>query len=396
MATFRYEGFFSSGKKAKGLISGDDSVDVKQKLSQRGLFLSKLTEVPTKKRIKALSKKEVLLFTKELSKLIHAGLPLFEALAALEEKYRGHASHPLLIDLCDKVKHGYSFSSALKSHEESFDVLYLCMVEHAERTGNLVGALEEISQFTSRYLELKKKLVGALLYPGILSAFCFGVLGMLLFYVIPSLADLFEGRSLHPFTSFILGVSKTANAHKSGILFGGAFFLVSVWLAFRSSFGKKKLLSLCLRFPFVGHILDKTALVRFCRSSSALLQAGVPFLETVGLAKKVMKHPPLENVFEEAEKHLLSGGKVSESLQKSPLIPSLFVRMLALAEVGGNLPLMMKHLSQIYEEELEKHFSQMTQMAQPILLLFIGAVIGLVLLSVLLPLTDVGSFLENS
>jgi general secretion pathway protein F len=395
VATFRYAGFLPNGKKRKGFINADDLLDAKHKLLHAQFLLTKIEDCSPKKS-PSLSKSEVLIFTRELSKLLKAGLPLFEALVSLEEKYQGHKFHPVLIDLCAAVKEGRSFSKALARHASCFDRLYLCMIENAESTGSLSQALDELSQLTSKSLSLKKQLLAALLYPSLLASFCLAVLGTLLFYIIPSLADLFEGRSLHPFTAFILALSKWVNVNKGALILALLAVACSVMICFFSKKGKNVLFSLSLRIPVLGSLMSKVALARFCRSCSALLHSGLPFLESLRLGRKVIRHPPIEKVLEDAEMNLLRGGNVSAVLQASPHIPSLFVRMLSLAEISGNLPVMMLHLSEIYEEELEKSFSKITQMAQPILLLFFGAVIGLVLLSVLMPLTDVGSFLENS
>lgn len=393
MATFRYSGLLPNGKKRNGFINAIDITEAKHKLSLGGFLLTKIQEESDKKN-SFFSKEEVLLFTKELSKLLQAGLPLFDALVALEEKYQGHKFQPILSDLCASVKQGLSFSAALKKYS-CFDPLYISLIENAEKIGSLSSSLDELSNLTARNLAIKKQLMNALLYPLLLSLFCLVVLGTLIFYILPSLSELFEGRKLHSFTAFILGVSNFANQHKFTLfclfISGVSFFVV----AFLSQKGKNLLSGLALRMPFLGDVLSKAALVRFCRSSGALLSSSLPLLETLRLSKKVVRHPGLEKVLEEAEKKLLTGGKVSSTLQTSPLIPSLFVRMFALAEISGNLPLMMQHLAQIYEDDLEKRCTKLTQLAQPLLLLFLGGIIGLVLLSVLLPLTDVGSFLEN-
>jgi len=396
MATFRYQALLPNGRKTSGFINADDLNDAKQKLLRREFLLLRIKLLSSKKTPGSLRKHDLFLFTKELAKLLQAGLPLFEALLALEEKYRNYKCHPIILDLCEKVKQGFSFSHALKQHPDNFDSLYLCMIENAERSGNLQGALEELAALISRQLNLRKQLLTAIMYPSLLSVFCLVVLSTLLFYVIPSLAELFEGRRLNPFTAFVLSWSRTANQNKG--LIALIFLLVASFLSFCFSAprGKKWLITLGMHLPIAGSLLIKVALIRFCRSSGALLLAGVPILETLGLAKRVMGHPLLEKIIGRAEQNVLEGGKISERLKETSLIPPLVTRMLAIAEEGGNIPVMLQHIAQIYEDELEKNLHRLTQIAQPVLLLFIGAVVGFVLLSVLLPLTDVSSFLENS
>ncbi len=395
MAAFRFEGFNPSGKREKGFIHADDLREATEKLRNRSFFITDIKEVAEKEKWKALSPKEVLLFTKELARLLEAGLPLFDSLITLEEKYRKHSCHPIIVTLCDSIKHGSSFSEALRKHPLSFDPLYLSMIENAEKTGSLVMALHELARLSSRSLNLKKQLLGSLLYPFLLLTFCFAILATLIFYVIPSLSDLFEGRRVHPLTGFILSISKALSSHVEIFIFSllglGFLFL----FLFFSKKGKRKLQEIAHNMPFVGNLLHTASLVRFCRSAYALLHSGVPLLETLLLSKKVIGNPKLEAVLQEAEKHLLTGGKVSEILEKSSLFPPLFTRIFSLGELGGSLSKMLYHLAEIYEDDLEKHYTRLTQMAQPMILLFLGLVVGFVLLSVLLPLTDVSSFLDK-
>lgn len=395
MASFRFEGLLPNGKKEKGFIHAEGIREAKEKLLQRALFLTHIQEVTGKEKWKTLSQKEVLLFTKELARLLEAGLPLFDSLLALEEKYRKSKAHAVVVNLCDSIKHGSSFSAALRVHDNSFDSLYLSMIENAEKTGSLNHALNELARLFSRSLNLKKQLMGALLYPLLLLLFCFAILCTLIFYVIPSLSDLFEGRRVHPLTSFILWTSKALSSHVELLVLGLSLGLSFLFILFFSKKGKQKLIEIGYRMPLVGNLLHTASLVRFCRSVYALLHSGVTLLETLRLSKKVLGNPKLQVVLNEAEKHLLTGGKVSEILEKSSLFPALFTRIFSLGEVGGSLSKMMHHLAEIYEDDLEKHSTRLTQMAQPMILLFLGLVVGFVLLSVLLPLTDVSSFIET-
>lgn len=395
MVTFRYQALLPSGKKTSGYINADHLADAKDRLLKREFLLTQVKPLSDRKNLCRLSKNDLLLFTREVSKLLGAGLPLYEVLLALEEKYRDHKCHPILLDIGDKVKQGMSFSYALKQHPESFDSLYLCMMENAERTGSLQKALDEMASFITRQLSVKKQLLTALLYPCLLSVFCLAVLSTLFFYVIPSLSELFQGRRLHPLTAAILAISQTMSDMKTALAVGLAALLTFFAYGIFSQKGKKFLSSLAMHLPLIKGLLLKVALIRFCRSSGAMLQSGVPFLESLSLARRVMQHGELEKIMEQAEQGVLEGAKISDKLKESSLIPSLVTRMLSIAEEGGNIPLMLQHIAQIYEEELEKNLARLTQVAQPVLLLFIGAVVGFVLLSVLLPLTDVSSFLEN-
>lgn len=392
MPLFQYQALSDRGRKFTATIDADSVQDAKMKLVKRQVAVLKIDRLHEKQIRDRLPKSDLLHLTREIARLLQAGLPLFEALSALEEKYRRQKAHRLLLNLCDRVKSGSSFSEGLASHPQTFDLFYVSMVANAEKTGRLTQALHELAELLSRQQKIRKQMVSTLLYPGLLLGFCLVVLSSLLFYVIPSLQELFDGRSLHPFTQIVFSTSALACRSK-GIL---AFFLLGLIFAggatFYSERWKKKLWGFSLRWPGLKTILAKAAFVRFCRACATLLEGGLPLMQAFEQARGVMGHPPLEDVIVQAEEKISQGVSIHVPFENHPLIPSLIPRMIAIAEEGGKLPLMMQQIAQIYEEELEKTLSHFTTIAQPVLLLVLGAIIGFVLLSVLLPLTDVSSF----
>ena len=370
MPLYRYQAIGEKGKKVSGTVDADSLQDAKLKLIRRQIALIRLELLQEKDIGVKLKKKELLALTREMTRLLQAGIPLFETLSALEEKYRGQKMHTLLLDLCDQVRGGRSFSDALMRHKKVFDILFTAMVSNAEKTGTLAQALEDISLLLSRQIHMQKQLLSALLYPCLLGTFCLVVLSSLLFFVIPSLKELFDERNLHPFTRIVFATSEFACKAKGYLLFallslvGGGIYLI----AFPK--GKKTAARIASHLPWIKTILAKIAFVRFCRASATLL----------------------EKVVMQAEVKLSEGQPLHAPFQNHPLIPPLVPRMMAIAQQGGRLPYMMQQIAQIYEEELETLLAHFTAMAQPILLLVLGGIIGFVLLSVLLPLTDVSSF----
>ncbi len=392
MPLYEYKAISDSGKKFKATIDADSLQDARLKLVRRQIAVIQL-EALSKNQLQIRLKKEDLLnLTREIARLLHAGLPLFETLTALEEKYRGQKSHLLLLDLCDHVKSGYSFSQSLAHHPRTFDLLYISMVANSEKTGSLHHSLDELAELLNRQLQVRKAIVSALLYPALLSGFCLIILSALLFFVIPSLKDLFEGRDLHPFTKLVFAVSQFA-CNSKGIL--AMLFAAMIGLgifALISKRWKERLFAFSITLPFLKEFFAKVAFVRFFRSAATLLEGSLPLIQAFDQARRVMKHPVLEKVVAFAEEKIAEGESIHKTFENHPLIPPLIPRMIAIAEEGGKLPFMMQQIAQIYEEELEKTLTRCASLAQPILLLILGAVIGFVLLSVLLPMTDVSSF----
>jgi general secretion pathway protein F/type IV pilus assembly protein PilC len=392
MPLYQYDAINEKGKKYRATLDADSLQDAKLKLIKRQIPVLQVESIEGKKLKNSLSKSELLGLTQELARLLQAGLPLYETLSALEEKYRKQKAHSLLLSLSDLVKSGLSFSTALSRHPETFDLLYISMVANAEKTGRLAKALQELGDLIDRQLKVKKQILSALLYPALLTGFCLIVLSSLLFYVIPSLRELFEGRELHPFTSLVFAASSLACKGKWILLFVLLSFLSFLSATLYSPRLKEKMYKILCKAPFFKSLFLKVAFVRFSRASATLLEGGLPLIQAFSQARHVMGHPLLEEVIRRAEERISQGEPVHAPFQNHPMVPPLISRMLGIAEEGGKLPFMLDQIARIYEDELEKTLTHFATVAQPLLLLILGGIIGFVLLSVLLPMTDVSSF----
>ncbi len=394
MALFKYETINQSAKKNHGLLEAENISEAKQKLIRQSLFITSIKPIaPSNKSL--ISREEKLNLTKELSRLLKAGIPLYESLQALEEKYRGQSGQMLLLDLCEQVRSGHPLSLALQKHFTTFDPLYISLIETAEKTGRLEEALDDLADLMTKQQILRTQLTQAILYPSLLLGFCFFVFGLLIFYVVPSLQELFEGRTLHPFTEFVFSLSRFVCKSKFILLIG--FSLVAAALGFLSfsTYWKKKIGKALILMPFISSMYLKIGFIRFFRSASTLLAGSVPIISSISQAKTTVDHPKLKKLIEEAEEKLRQGQSIHTCFINPNLIPPLIPRLLSIAEKGGNLPKMMKQIADIYEEELNRFLSQFSTLIQPILLIILGLIVGFILLSVLLPLTDVSSFATN-
>lgn len=394
MPIFRYKALTETGKKISGVVDADSYDLAKERLRREKILVTKLAIAERKKEI-VLSSQLLLAFTREMLQLLSAGLPLYESLLTVEEKYRRHPSHSLLLDLCDKLKGGDHLSSALKSYPRSFDAIYISMVQAGEKTGSLTWAFEQLYELIRRRQKLKKQLVSAMAYPAFLGAFCFFVVLGLLLFVIPSMQELFEGRTLHPLTRLVISISAFLKAWFIPLLLFTFLCFFGLIYFFRTPHGKRYIQRLLQKTPIVKTILTQAALIRFCRSCAILLKGGVPLIGALTISRKGMRHAILEEVIAEAEKHLIEGKTLSSQLKNSSYIPPLVVRMLSIAEETGKLSEMLKSLSDIYDSELERSLAQITTFLQPGLLVILGGTVGLVILSILLPLTDVSSLVSN-
>lgn len=395
MPLYRYNAVSPEGKTIKGVIDADSLLVAKDRLRKQQILVTAVIPLQNKQDQLALPPNLLLSFTRELAQLLKAGLPLYESLLTIEEKYRRNKAHPLFLDLCDHLKEGSALSSALKRYPGTFDKIYLSMVQVAEQSGKLAVVFDQLAQLITRQQKLKKQLFSALSYPVFLALFCSCIVCGLLFFVIPSMRELFEERSLHPITATVLAISKWVNDHVTFLIITFCTFLIGLALAIRSRHSQRYVYEFSLKLPFIKTLLLHSALVRFCRSLAMLLAGGVPLLEALSLSRNVVKSPLIEEAIVDAEKRVGQGEKISVAFKGATILPSLVLRMLALAEETGKMDDAFFNLAEIYDEEMEKHLAQLTTFLQPALLITLGAIVGLVVLSILLPLTDVSSFISN-
>lgn len=394
MPIFRYRALTETGKKVTGMIDADSLDLAKRRLKREKVLVTNLSEIEKRKET-TLSPQMLLAFTRELGQLLGAGLPLYESLLTVEEKYQKSRSHSLLLDLCDKLKGGAQLSSALKGYPKTFDPIYISMVQAGEKTGSLHWAFEQLHQLIERKQKLKKQLISAMAYPAFLGVFCFLMVIGLLLFVVPSMRELFEGRQLHPLTETVLSVSGFLEHSLVGLVLGvGSLVLLGIYF-FQKPAGKLWLQKALQKLPIVKTVLLQAALIRFCKSASILLKGGVALIPSLTIARKAMRAPLLEGALEGVEKQLVEGKTLSSQLKNADYIPPLVPRMLAIAEETGKMPEMLKSLSDIYDQELERSLNLITTFLQPGLLIILGGVVGLVILAILLPLTDVSTLISN-
>lgn len=394
MTLYRYKALSQEGKKIEAVIEATSEHEAKERLKRARVLVTKFKEIEETKKGMKLSSSFILDLTRELSQLLKAGLPLYESLFTLEEKHRKNRHHLIFLDFCEFLKKGEPLSQALRKYEESFGEVYISMVKAGEETGSLSFIFEQLLILLSRERKLKKQLLTAAAYPAFLGGFCLIVILSFLFFVIPSMQELFEGRELHPLTEVVIGLSRFINRYFLILTLGLFITGAGLYLLFKQSTTKAKIEQLLLHIPLFQKIFLHAALLRFSRTCSLLVKGGIPFLESLHLSRKMMHNSYLESVIEEVETRVSQGKSFSQELRSYPLIPSLFIRMTAIAEETGNLGALLGNTADIYEEDLDKHLQQLLTLIQPLLLLILGAVVGVVILSILLPLTDVGSMVS--
>jgi len=390
MSLYQYEAF-DQGRRKKGLIEAQSEKEAKDKLREMGLMVSKVSVKTSVKARQNLRGEKLLAFTMQLSQLVNAGVPLYESLMAIEEQCRQEPYHRIILSLCEQIKAGSSLSQAMSTYPESFNKLYCSMITAGEAVGALDVVLDKLSQLLSHQIKLRSDIVTAMVYPGILAAFSMLIIIMLLGFVVPSIEGIFSERKLNGFTQFVLSVSHFFRDYWWAYIPLFAGLLAYLIYQIRSTAGKLWMERNFLKVPLIRTLMVQTAVARFCRTMGTLQQGGLSLIDSLRISREVMRNVVLEEEVKKAEGRIIEGSSLGKELGYAKWFPPMVAQMLAVGEESGGTISMLNRIADMYEQELEKTLARVMALAQPVILIFMGTIIGTVLLAILLPLTDVSS-----
>jgi general secretion pathway protein F/type IV pilus assembly protein PilC len=391
MPLFQYQALDSYGRKKKGMIDAQGDREAKDKLREMGIFVTKLSPKMGVSRRQNLRGENLLTFTLQLSQLVGSGVPLYESLVTLEEQYRNEPFHRILLSLCEQVKAGTTLSDAMAAFPDSFDRLYCSMIRAGESVGALNVVLEKLTQFLTRRMKLKSEITTAMIYPAILAGFSLLIISMLLGFVVPSIEGIFAERKLNTFTQFVLNVSHIYRQYWWLYLPVAASLIGFLVYKIRSPSGKLWMQRNFLKLPLIRTLMVQAAIARFCRTMGTLQQGGLPMIDSLRISREVMGNVVLEEEVKKAESKIIEGSSLGEELSHSKWFPQMVSRMLSVGEDAGSTVMMFNKIADMYEDSLAKTLDRVMALAQPIILIVMGTVIGVVLLAILLPLTDVSA-----
>lgn len=392
MPLYAYQALDVRGKKRKGTVEADNDREAKEKLRSQGLMVARLGESRGARGKQNLAGERLVNFTLQLSQLIGGGVPLYESLVALEEQYRSEPCHRVVLSLADQIKGGKTLSQAMESFPGSFDRQYCAMVAAGESVGALDLVLSRLTGLLKKQAAIKQKMSTAMIYPSILGGFCLLILALLLGFVVPGIEGVFEGRELNGFTQFVIGLS-----HFMGswwwLILPSIILMVGLGVyRLRSPAGRVWMQKKGLALPVIRTLMVNAAVARFCRTMATLQQGGLPMIDSLRIARDVMQNVVLEEEIVRAERQIVEGSSLSVELGRSRFIPGIVSKMVAVGEEAGTTAAMLGNVAEMYEGELEKSLDRLMALMQPAILIFMGLVIGMILLAVLLPLTDVNAF----
>ncbi len=394
MPIYIWKGIDTSGKTTKGEIEARDERTARLLLSRKKIRITKLKPKPKDllENIKFLQPKvkvkDVVIFTRQLSTMIDAGLPLVQGLDILANQQENPTFKKMLIDIKGDVESGSTFADALKKYPKQFDRLYRNMVAAGEIGGILDEVLRRLATYMEKAQALKAKVKSAMVYPAIVLAISMIVLGIILIFVIPVFAKMFAdfGAALPAPTQMVIDLSNFIKSYVLVIL-GAGFFSVVIFKKFYAT-PKGKLLvdKMLLKTPVFGTLIRKVAVAKFTRTLGTLINSGVPIIEALNVAAGTAGNKVVENAIRAVKASISEGRTIAQPLLESGVFPNMVVQMISVGETTGALDSMLNKIADFYDEEVNTAVDGLTSMIEPFMIVFLGGTIGSIIIAMYLPI----------
>ena len=339
---------------------------------------------------------DLVVFTRQLATMMDAGLPLVQSMTALEEQTDNPVLKPVLRNITENVEQGRAFSEALAEHPKVFTRLFVSMVEAGETGGLLAEILDRLASYLEATARLKKKVKSAMTYPVIVCFIALSIALFLIVKVIPIFAGIYKdfGAALPTPTQILINISDVirhyfilAAGAVGGLIFGFVKFIHTkpggaIW-------DRAK-----LRLPVFGKLIHKIAISRFARTFAALLRSGVPILETLRIVGQSSGNSVVETAVERTAASIERGDNLAVALGQHSIFPPMLVRMVSAGEQTGKVDVMLEKISDFYDEEIEATLSGLTSLIEPLLIVFLGVVVGSIVICMFLPIFKLNQIVQ--
>ena len=397
MATYVFKAMDLTGARATGEVEAESKQSVTDQLKARSLIVldikeksgSKELKLPFGGRIKA---GDLTIMTRQLATMVSSGMTILRALYVLEAQTENKALSEVLVKVRKDVEAGLPLSDALERHPKTFSPLFVAMTRAGETGGLLETALERVADQLEAEDSLRRQVKSAMVYPTVVLTFAFAVLIGLVVFIVPVFVGVFKqfGGDLPSITKITVGLSHAMTGYWYAFIAGT---VAAVW-AFRkwksSEHGRKQWDRFRLRIPMkIGDMVQKIALARWSRTLSALVTAGVPILQALEITGKTAGNTVVEEAMQGVIDSVKRGGTIGAPLKESPVFPGMVCHMVGVGEETGALDQMLTKIADFYEDQVAASVKALTSILEPIMLVFVGAVVGFIVISMYLPLFKV-------
>lgn len=403
MPIFLWEGKDSRGQTISGELEATDKIAVfnllkarkitanTNKIREKGAGMNKEIKIPfLGAKIK---QKDISIFTRQFSTMIDAGLPLVQGLSILSKQNPNPKMKAMLEAIKEEVESGKTLTESLKNFPKHFDTLYVNMVDAGENGGILDIILDRLSVYMEKSIKLKREIKTALIYPSVVISAAILVTTILLVFVIPTFAELFEdfGAELPLPTQIVINISNFFV--KYFFVISGSFFtsLIIFFKFSKTDKGKSVLHPIYLKLPIFGDLIRKVAVARFTRTLGTMLSSGVPILTALNICSKTAGNKVVEVTVQKTRVAISEGKQMADTLSESNVFPPMVTQMIGVGETSGALDKMLEKVAIFYEEEVDNAVGALKQLIEPLMILFLGVIIGGLVIAMYLPIFKLGA-----
>lgn len=405
MSAFEYTALDNKGREKKGIFEGDSARLVRQQLREQNLVPLTVTEV--KKHVsneknnvfsfnQRISTTELALLTRQLSTLARSGIPLDEATATVARQSIKPKIKKLLLGVRSKVLEGHTLADGLRDYPHIFSEMYCATVAAGEQSGHLDVVLERLADYTEQRQQLQQRLKLALIYPVILTVMSILVVSGLLTYVVPEVVKVFSdtGQQLPFLTVALIAVSDFMQDWFIYLLLGAVLAFIVFKKLIQQTVFKKRYHQFLLKLPILGNLVLGGNSAQFSRTLSILAASGVPILDAMRIAVKVMENIPMREAVEQASQQVSEGSSLSATLEQSGYFNPMLINLIASGEATGQLEQMLERAAMNQERELETTMAMLMGLLEPLLIVAMGGVVLIIVLAILLPVLDLNQLVK--
>ena len=403
MAVYRWQGVSPRGETISGEMEAAtrDAVlarlraqriqPIPAKIRERGKGLDREIALPgLGEKVKT---RDVVVFTRQLGTMIDAGLPIVQCLDILASQTENKKFRGVIRQLKEDVEAGATFTEALRKHPKIFDDLFVNMISAGEIGGILDTILQRLSVYMEKSMKLKAKIKGAMIYPATIITVAGGVTAVLLIWVIPVFAELFSsfGQELPAPTQFVINLSNFTIAYFHFLIMAMVAAAVALRYSYQTENGRMAMDRALLEMPVFGDLIRKSSIARFTRTLSTLVSSGVPILDALLITAKTSGNKVVERAVLATRLSISEGNSISEPLVQSKVFPPMVCQMISVGESTGALDAMLQKIAEFYEDEVDNMVANLTTLMEPLVILFLGVIIGGLVISMYLPIFKLGS-----
>lgn len=403
MAAFEYQALDTRGHTVKGILEGDAERQIRSMLRDKGLTPLQVDPIKEDEQDqknpfsfrRRLSAADLSLITRQFATLVHAGLTIEECLNALVEQTESNRVRTILAGVRGRVLEGQSLASGLQAFPSAFPQIYRAMISAGEQSGQLDEVLEKLADYVENRQALRDKLIQAFIYPAMVTLFALAMVVGLMVVVVPQVIGVFDdaGQQLPFLTRVLISTSNTLRAGGIWWFVGAGLLFLGVNFAFKQPAVRNRWHRLLLRLPVTGRLVRGLNAERFSSTMGILVSSGIPLLDAMQSGLQVVTNIPMKHAVDDALKQVREGGNLSRALDKAKVFPPLVIHLIASGEATGRLDAMLERAAAAQSRELESWVKTFTALLEPILIIFMGVMVLLIVLAILLPIMDIYQFI---